>query len=192
VAGRWTQRRMIEVAHEERADLGLGPFDRLDPFALADHHGIPVYRLDELGDDAGAAAAVEHFSTAGQSVWSAALIPVGSARIIIENTSHELVRRISSVAHELSHYLLEHAFDEVLLTEDKKCRQFDVTKEKQAKFLSGELLVPQQAARRAAFLGRTNDQVAERFGVSPQLAQMQMAGARTFARNALRRQGRAG
>jgi hypothetical protein len=183
---------MIEVAHEERADLGLGPFDRLDPFALADHHGIPVYRLDELGDDAGAAAAVEHFSTAGQSVWSAALIPVGSARIIIENTSHELVRRISSVAHELSHYLLEHAFDEVLLTEDKKCRQFDVTKEKQAKFLSGELLVPQQAARRAAFLGRTNDQVAERFGVSPQFAQMQMAGARTFARNALRRQGHAG
>ena len=95
------------------------------------------------------------------------------------------------MAHELSHYLLEHAFDEVLLTEDKKCRQFDATKEKQAKFLSGELLIPQQAARKAAFWGKTNDQVAEHFGVSLQFAQMQMAGARTFAQNALRRQGHA-
>lgn len=180
---------MIELAQEERAGLGLGPIEQFDPFALAAEHGIPVYPLDELGDCVEAQAAVEHFTGVRQSVWSAALLPVGSARLILVNTGHLLVRQVSSIAHELGHHLLEHPFDSMLLTEDKKCRQFDAGKEKEAKFLSGELLIPQVAARKAAFAGRTNDEIAERFGVSPQFAQMQMAGARKFAANAVRRQG---
>jgi hypothetical protein len=49
-----------------------------------------------------------------------------------------------------------------------KCRNFDAIAEKQAKFLSGELLVPQQAARRAAFTDTTTETVATWFGVSKQ------------------------
>ena len=168
--------------------LGLGPFDRLDPVALADEHGIPVYPLHELADCPEAEAAVEHFATVRKSVWSAALLPQGPARIILVNDAHLLVRRVSSIAHELGHHLLEHEFDSVLLTEEKKCRQFDATKEKEAKFLSGELLLPRRAAQKAAFAGKTNEEIAERFGVSTQFAQMQMAGARIFAQRALQRQ----
>lgn len=186
--GRWTQDKMIELVLEERCELGLGPFDRLDPFALAAEHGIPVYPLRELADRPAAAAAVEHFTTLRESVWSAALLPLGPARIILVNDAHLLVRQVSSLAHELGHHLLEHAFDSVLLTEDKKCRQFDEAKEKEAKFLSGELLIPRQAARRAAFDEKTNEEVALHFGVSIPFAQMQMAGARIFAKHALRRQ----
>ncbi|MGV9654455.1 hypothetical protein [Streptomyces sp. NPDC003554] len=40
---------MREVAQEERAELGLGPTDPLDPYALAEEHGISVYTLDNLG-----------------------------------------------------------------------------------------------------------------------------------------------
>lgn len=186
----WTQAKMIEVAREEREDLGLGPYDRLDPYELAEQHLIPVYPIDELGTTPLAVDAVERLMTSGQHLWSAALIPAGRFRIIIENTAHSRERRVSSVAHELAHHLLEHPFDEALLNIDTQCRNFDISKEKQAKFLSGELLVPQQAARRAAFAEMTTAAVAARFGVSAQFAQMQMAGARKFAERALAKQAR--
>ena len=182
---------MIEVAREEREDLGLGPYDQLDPYLLAEQHSIPVYPIEELGTSPLAVAAVQRLSTTGQHLWSAALIPAGRFRIIIENTVHSPQRRVSSVAHELAHHLLEHPFDEALLNIDTQCRNFDPVKEKQAKFLSGELLVPQQAARRAAFADMSNDAVAIKFGVSTQFAQMQMAGARRFAERALAKQARA-
>lgn len=181
---------MIEVAREEREDLGLSPFDRLDPYVLAEQHSIPVYPIDELGTSPLAVEAIQRLTTTGQHLWSAALIPVSRFRIIIENTVHPPQRRVSSVAHELAHHLLEHPFDEALLNIDTQCRNFDQTKEKQAKFLSGELLVPQQAARRAAFADMSTEAVAIRFGVSTQFAQMQMAGARKFAERALAKQAR--
>lgn len=186
MGSRWTQAKMIEVASEERADLGLGPDDRLNPYALASLHAIPVYPIDELDDEVRAVAAIKRFTTTGQSLWSAALIPVGNGRLIIENTAHLAVRRMSSIAHELAHHLLEHSFDEILLNAEKKCRQFD--KGGPGPVPSGELLIPRKAARKAAFAGRTNEDVAERFGVSTQFAQMQMAGPRKFAERALAKQ----
>lgn len=186
MGSRWTQAKMIEVASEERADLGLGPDDRLNPYALASLHAIPVYPIDELDDEVRAVAAIKRFTTTGQSLWSAALIPVGNGRLIIENTAHLAVRRMSSIAHELAHHLLEHSFDEILLNAEKKCRQFD--KGGPGPVPSGELLIPRKAARKAAFAGGTNEDVAERFGVSTQFAQMQMAGPRKFAERALAKQ----
>jgi len=184
---RWTQAAMRDVAHQERAGLGLTPFQRLDPYQLAAAHGIAVYPIDELVDDVCPAASIRHLTRTRRHVWSAALIPVGSARIIIENTAHSRRRRLSSIAHELSHHLLEHEFDDVLLTDDG-CRRFDAEKERQARYLSGELLIPLLAAKRAAFDGKANREVARAFGVSEQFAQMRMAGPRILAQRALARQ----
>lgn len=184
---RWTQARMREVAEEERAELGVAWYQPLDPYALAKQHGIPVYPIDELVDGERCEQAIRHFSMIRLNAWSAALVPVGPRRLIIENTTHPLARRRSSIAHELGHYLLEHEFDTVLLTEDG-CRRYDKEKEKQATFLSGELLIPWKAAKRAAFDDKTNEQVALAFDVSPQFAQMRMSGARVLARNALAKQ----
>lgn len=184
----WTQVKMREVAAEERAELGLTWAQPLDPYRLAESHGIRVYPMDALPDCEGAERAVRHFTAKRTDSWSAALVPVGHRRLVIENTSHAPVRRRSSIAHELGHFLLEHAFDEVLLT-NEGCRRFDREKEKQAKFMSGELLVPHKAALRAALDDMTNAQVAQAFGVSEQFAQMQMAGARVVARNIRAKQG---
>jgi len=52
----------------------------------------------------------------------------------------------------------------MILTGDG-CRRFDAKLEDHATYLSGQLLVPEEAARRAAFDGRTNEQVADRFQV---------------------------
>lgn len=178
---------MREVALQERAGIGLTAFQRLNPYRLATEHGIAVYPIDELADDDDSARAVQHFTETRRHIWSAALIPLGSARIIIENTVHSPRRRLSSIAHELSHHLLEHGFDDVLLADDG-CRRFNAEKEGQARFLSGELLIPLPAAKRAAFDGKTNKEVALAFGVSEQFAQMQMAGPRVLAQRAQARQ----
>jgi hypothetical protein len=183
---------MIEVAREERLDMGLDSCDPLDPYELARLHLVPVYPIDELGATPLARAAVERLTTTGKHLWSAALIPVGTARIIIENTAHSRERRVSSLAHEMAHHLLEHPFDEALLNAEMKCRNFDKMKESQAKFLSGELLFPQKAARRAAFDDLSNEVLAAHFGVSTHFVQMQMSGARRFAENARAKQAKAG
>lgn len=184
---RWTQTAMRQVVVEERAEQHLGDRDCLDPYALAETHGIDVYPIDELVGEHCSDAAVQHFLSARQTAWSAALVPLGSARVILENISHSLQRRRASIAHELGHFLLEHDFDDVLLTDDG-CRQFDPKIEKEAKFFSGELLVLEKAAQWAAFREWTDEQVAEHFDVSLPFARWRMSGARVMARRALQRQ----
>ncbi|WP_222853692.1 ImmA/IrrE family metallo-endopeptidase [Fodinicola acaciae] len=177
------------VAEEERAGLELCVLEPLDPYRLADEHGIPVYPLEELEDGPRAQAAIHHFTSVRSTMWSAALIPMGSSRLIIENTAHPVTRRRASLAHEMGHHLLEHEFAEMLLTEDG-CRRFDQARENEAKFLSGQLLISDAAARRAAFDGKNNAQVAATYGVSEQFAQMRMSGARVMAQRALAKQAR--
>lgn len=89
----------------------------------------------------------------------------------------------------MSHHLLEHEFDDVLLTDDG-CRKVNSRNENEANFLAGELLIPYQAALKAAFAGNTNDEVAAAYGVSPQFTQMRMKGARVHAQRALAKQSR--
>jgi hypothetical protein len=179
---------MREVAQEERAELGLGPRDPFDPYALAEAHGIDVYALTSLQTFDLGPGAVQHWTVHKSSTWSAALVPLGNARIIVENDAHALVRRRSNIAHELGHHLLEHPFDQVVLGEDHK-RQFNSDQEKQATFIAGELLVPFAAVERMAFNGWDNARVAQTYGVSEQFAQMQMKGQRVRAQRAAARYG---
>jgi hypothetical protein len=185
---KWTQKAMREVASEERAELGLDGVEPLDPYALAAQHGIKVYPLRALAEFGIGEPALQHFSVDRTTAWSAALVPLGTARIIVENDAHPPVRRRSNIAHELGHFLLEHPFDDVILGEDHK-RQFDKQQEKEAKFMSGELLVPLAAASRMAYQGWDNSRVASAYGVSEQFAQMQMNGQRVRADRASKRYG---
>jgi len=179
---------MREVAAEERAALGLGPLDPFDPYALAEEHGIPTYTLTDLLDHDLDPATREHFHTAATKAWSAALIPFGMARVIVENDAHAPVRRRANIAHEMGHHLLEHSFVEVILGEDHK-RQFDKAQEKEATFISGEFLIPEAAARRAAYAKWDNEKVAQVFNVSERFAQMRMNGVRVMAARAAKKYG---
>lgn len=79
------------------------------------------------------------------------------------------------------------AFPDTLLTEAHD-RAFSPKLEKEALYLSGELLIPRKACVRLAFEGADNHNVAVRFVVSTQMAQMQMKGPRVLAANALKKQ----
>ena len=71
---------------------------------------------------------------------------------------------------ELRNPGLEHEFSDVLLTDDG-CRKVDSKNEKDANFLAGELLIPCQAALKAAFAEKTNEEMAAIYrGASSQLA----------------------
>lgn len=133
---KWTQKEMARVAAEERSALGLDLMDPLDPYLLAEAWGLPVYAISELTAHDCPSETIEYFLTTNSRKWSAALIPVGSGRLIIENDSHSTVRRRSSVAHEMSHHLLEHVFPEGVLGSDHD-KLYSKTVEKQALFTSG-------------------------------------------------------
>ncbi|RAY15025.1 hypothetical protein DPM19_09760 [Actinomadura craniellae] len=186
---RWTKPAMKEVAAEERAALGLTPMQRFDPYMLAKEHGISVYPIGELIASGCSPDAVKHFEVIRPKVWSAALMPVGSARFMLVNTGHELVRQRSNMAHELGHHLLEHEFQEIVLGDDG-CAMFNATLEKQATYLAQELLVPEDAAFKMAFRDQPNEAVAEHFGVSVQFAQMCMMGPRKVVQRYRAKKGR--
>jgi len=185
---RWTQTLMREVAQEERAALGLRANAPFDPYALAEEHGIDVYTLSSLAEFGMGTEVLNHFTAVDSSAWSAALVPLGTARVIIENESHSVVRRRSNIAHELGHHLLEHPFDNVIFGEDHK-RQFNEQQEKQATYMAGELLIPLTAAQRMAYDDWDNARVAAAYGVSMRFAQMQMKGQRVRAQRAAQKYG---
>lgn len=169
------------LAIEVRAELGLGPCDPLDPRDLAAEYGIPIYTVCELtaACDPAVAAWVQG---PGQGVFSAALVPVGTGRFIVDNDLHAPTRRASSIAHEMAHVLCDHRFTEVLITADG-CRAASREDEDQADWLGGELLIPDAAAMAAARADWSDQQVALTYGVSPQRARMRMnvSGARRRA-----------
>ena len=97
-------------------------------------------------------------------------------------------------SHEMAHLLLEHEFDRILFTNGNRGCANPASKEmeSQAAELSGELLLPCAAARRAAVYGRTDDQVADQFDVSTEFARwrMNVTGARKIASRAARTRSR--
>jgi hypothetical protein len=160
------------LALEVRAEIGLGPLDRLDPRALADEYGIPIYTVSSLASACDPAVG-NWMAGPGQGVFSAALVPCGTARFIVDNDLHSLTRRMSSIAHEMAHILCEHRFTDVLVTADG-CRAASREDEAQADWLGGELLIPYVAALAAARAGWDDQQVADAYGVSPRRAAMRM------------------
>jgi Zn-dependent peptidase ImmA (M78 family) len=166
-----------KVATEIRAELGLGPFVRLDPRQLADYLDIPVIDLSSLELDA---PAVKHLLTVEPSVFSAVTVFDGTRRTIIHNDAHAPTRQNSNVSHELSHGLLSHPPTPAL--DDTGCRVWNQDIEDEASWLAGCLLVPEGAALAIARKRWTIDEAAERFAVSEQMIRFRLNGTGAVAR----------
>ncbi|MGV9751140.1 ImmA/IrrE family metallo-endopeptidase [Nocardia farcinica] len=160
----------VRLALSIRAELGLGEWDRLDPYALAELYGIEVLGLDDLDCSN---EAIEHFHARRSDQLSGYLLRVGPGAVIVENRSHPVERRKSTVCHEMSHVVLEHSFT-LLTTVDDTWTARDGSVESEANWMAGELLVPQAAARRAAMRGLSVQSVADRYGVSLEMANWRM------------------
>ena len=123
-----------------------------------------------------------YFADDQLATFSAALVPIGNGRFILDNDNHAPTRRRASVAHEVAHVLLEHAFTAAILGPDG-CRAVPGEIEEEATWFSGELLITFKAAMALARRGASDAEVAARYGVSPRFAAMRMntSGARVIA-----------
>ena len=170
------------LAGEVRAELGLEPMDALDPWQLAELYGVRVLALGQLPLDH---TIRDHFHNVRPEVFSGALLPHRTGAVIVENDAHPMARRRSTMGHEMAHVVGEHKFHTSLVNE-RGCRTADKLQEDEAAEISGELLIPFEAAKRLARRKATDDEVALRFGVSPELARWRMnaSGARIIAQRA--------
>lgn len=131
------------------------------------------------------APAAAHFAVTKPAAFSGALVPVGTGAVILENDAHDRRRRRSTAAHEMAHWVREHPFTAPLMASSERgCRIGNRDQETEATELAGQLLIPVDGAVRLAFRGATDEDAAERFDVSIEMARWRMngSGARTVAR----------
>jgi len=156
------------LALELRTELGADAHVPFDPYAFAHEYGIEVIQLSSLEG-----AARDHFLKPDGSPFSGALIPVGTGVVILENDAQLEVRRRTTMCHELAHVVLEHAFGVSLSFDERKCG-LGGDQEDEADWLSGEMLLPYDAAFRLARASASDERAAQAFQVSLAVARWRM------------------
>jgi Zn-dependent peptidase ImmA (M78 family) len=175
--------RLKRLAIELRSEIDLTPHEPFDPYALAKAYGVDVFGLGDIGCSP---EVLNHFHIDRTEVFSGALVPFADgSTVIVENDSHPWERRVSTTSHEMAHVVLEHPFH-ATLTDSRGCRVSPGECEEEAAELSGELCIPFEAAKDLALRQATNEEAAQEFGVSVDMARWRLdsTGARKFARNA--------
>jgi hypothetical protein len=127
-----------------RTELKLGAVDALDPWKLAAHLDIVVWRVEEIpGIHAGCIAVLR----ADSDSWSAATVCVGTRHAVILNSDHSPARMNSDFMHELSHLVLAHTPARVDVSSDQMLllSTYNRAQEDEANWLSGALLLPRDA-----------------------------------------------
>jgi len=141
--------------------MGISQIDPLNPLLLAEHLTIEILPLTDLIKDAPTAA---YFLGIGNNYFSATTIFEGASRLIIHNDSHSKKRQNSNLAHELAHALLQHPPSPHL--NDLGLRNVDKNLEDEANWLSGVLLVTENAALNIVRSGMDASTASDKYGVS--------------------------
>ncbi|GAB3795029.1 hypothetical protein GCM10028798_03070 [Humibacter antri] len=164
-AAGFVKKHVTDLATEVRAEQGLGPFDALDPFALAASLEIPVFALSTLrGRSAGGA---EYLLDDEPDALSAVTVFHGTRRHIVFNDSNSPARQRSDVSHELSHGLLLHEPTPAL--DDSGLRDWDQVMEDEAQYMAGALLLTEQAVLAALRRGENMERTARLYQVSVEM-----------------------
>ena len=120
----------------------MAPAAPLDVWQLAEHLEIPIVQLSRLRESAPLAA--ELFLNDGQGMFSGVTVFRGNERTIVFNDAHVPGRQASDIGHELGHGLLLHPPEPAV--DGRGCRYWNRDVEDEANWLSGALLVPEEAA----------------------------------------------
>lgn len=174
----------VDLGLKIRTELGLSAFDRLDSDKLAARYNVTVVSFGEVGC---APEALQYFTHDNWRSLSGFALPVDDMTAVALNPSHTEARQRSTFTHEISHVVLSHE-SKVRLTKDDSCLDSDLDQEEEARWLGAELLLPRESAKRAVLQDISEDQVCQRFGVSPELARwrMNISGGRTIRQRARR------
>jgi Zn-dependent peptidase ImmA (M78 family) len=154
------------IAVELRDELGLTAHERLDCEALASHLAIEVAPLTDLVDFGATLSDLERLMEPGMR-FSAITVYRGTRCKIFYNHTHPRTRRANSLAHELSHIILEHEPERAVT--DKGVRNWNEAQETEADWQAGALLVPRDGALRWLAGGGDVPGGAAHFAVSEEL-----------------------
>lgn len=160
-----------------RRQFGLSPVAPLDPYAVADRLGIGVVSVSTFEDRFPGEVAVVLGDDGGD--FSALYYSSGDVvRFIILNDQHSSARRNSSICHEIGHAILGHPSE--VFTCWGGYRETEQGYERQADFLAGCMLVPNEAADHIFWSGLSLEEARDAYGVSRRMLEwrLNVSGAR--------------
>lgn len=160
----WAENTSVSL----RDRMSLAPTDSLNPFALARYMGVRVLDINKLPLSE---EAKTHLCSPEGDEWSALTVRAGTVDAIILNPSHSPARRVSDMAHELSHLLRQHKPAQIYVDPFIKIgmRSFDRNQEDEANWLSGCLLLPRVVLVHATHKNWNDDFICQHYGVSVQM-----------------------
>lgn len=149
-----------------RQEMGLQSTDPLDARALAEHIGARVVSAERLVPR----KSLEELERLQAYAFSAATFEIADRTVIVTNPLRSVGRLASDVAHEVSHLMLHHALTEVREIDGVPFRTCKPDEEEEATALGGTLLLPRALLARAAQRGEDPTAIAERCGVTQEMA----------------------
>jgi hypothetical protein len=160
----WAERTSIAL----RKELRLTVDEKLCPFAFANYLDFEVWTPKDVPD-----ITDDVLSQLDEDLWgwSATSFEVNGKSIIIYNPNHSEGRKASDIMHEISHSILAHKPSTILTIElENFCmRSFDQKQEDEANCLAWSLLLPREGLLRAKLKRKSNEEIAEHFGVTTKL-----------------------
>jgi hypothetical protein len=153
-------------AQRIRSGMGLHPADPLDSVQLARYVGAEVRCADQLTTP----AKLEALEEIQPGAFSACTFTFGDRHVIVYSPLASPGRRQSDIAHEVAHLFLGHAVKEIQQVGGLCFFTCDPDEEQEANWLAGCLLLPRQLLYAAARRGLEAADIAERYGVSQQMA----------------------
>lgn len=167
------QRWIEGQANVLRGKCELGPFDRLDPFDLAERMQIEVIGPHAIaGVDPDALA---QLLDGGARNWSGGALRLPDGRHwVILNPTHDERRQRPTLMEEIVHVHLNHAPTELRLTGEVVARSYKKSVEQQAYFIGAAALLPQRVIKGACTRGMTIEELAEEQFVSRPLVRFRI------------------
>jgi transcriptional regulator with XRE-family HTH domain len=166
-----SKEELERTAEQFRKDLGLTETEALDSLRLQ-VDGIEIIKLTET--DCIDAATVRRLSTESCDEWSAMSVPLDDRQndwAVLLNDCHTIERQRVTLLEEIWHILLGHKLVKIAKVADAYGRTYDTTEEHDAFYLASATLLPRKGIVKAVAKRETSEEIAERFGTSPELVE---------------------
>ncbi len=164
-----SKEELEQTAEKFRSDLGLALDEPLDSLRI-EVEGIEVVSVSraEFLD----AREIKFLIEDASGEWSAMSVPLEPEQhswVVLLNDSHGIERRRVTLLEEYWHIFLGHKLTKVARVAEAYGRTYDKSEEHDAYYLASASLLPRLAVTEAIKLGQTSLEIADSFGVSPEL-----------------------
>lgn len=164
-----SKEELEETAERFRSDLNLAQDQPLDSLKL-DIEDVEIVRLTQT--NCIDRPTVNRLRTDACNEWSAMSVPLDEHQnrwAVLLNDCHTVERQRVTVLEEIWHILLGHKLTKIAKVAEAYGRTFDQVEEHDAYYLASATLLPRGAIAKAVAERESSEQIAMRFGTSPEL-----------------------